>query len=175
VTISTSGLTADAGAVQVQFATKRGTNDVHWQVFDQFRNDALNANSWSNSVRGLPKSIIRQNEYGANVGGPLKKGKLFYFANYDQIIAPGTSPQTRSVLTPEAEQGVFRYSATDGSVRTVNLLDIARASGLPTAIDPFISASFAQINPSLSNGSLLPWGDGPCRGSPVSSRAGHFS
>src|ERR1051326_4673367 len=42
LTGSTSGLTADAGAegaVQVQFVTKRGTNDVHWQVFDQFRND----------------------------------------------------------------------------------------------------------------------------------------
>src|SRR4029077_20195474 len=119
------GLTADAGAegaVQVQFITKRGTNDVHWQGFDQFRNDALNSNSWFNSVRGLPKSKIHQNEYGANVGGPLKKGKLFYFANFEQIIAPGTSPQTRTVLTNEAQQGVLRYTATDGSTRTVNLL-----------------------------------------------------
>src|SRR3954464_12319839 len=85
VTVSTAGLTADAGAegaVQVQFVTKRGTNDLHWQVFDQFRNDALNANSWLNSVRGLPKPKVRQNEYGANVGGPIKHGQLFYFANF---------------------------------------------------------------------------------------------
>ncbi|HEX6465086.1 MAG TPA: carboxypeptidase-like regulatory domain-containing protein, partial [Vicinamibacterales bacterium] len=132
VTVQTAGLTADAGAegaVQVQFVTKRGTNDVHWQVFDQFRNDALNSNTWFNAVRGLPKPKLHQNEWGANVGGPLKKGKLFYFANFEQIIAPSTSPQQRTVLTPEAQQGVFRYTATDGSIRTVNLLDIARANG----------------------------------------------
>jgi hypothetical protein len=158
VTVSTAGLTADAGAegaVQVQFATKRGTNDVHWQVFDQFRNDALNANSWFNSVRGLPKPVIRQNEYGANVGGPLKKGKLFYFANFEQVIQPGTSTQTRTVLTPEAQEGVLRYTAVDGSIRTANLLDVARANGLPATIDPFIGGQFAQLNPTLTQGSLV--------------------
>ena len=157
VTVSTSGLTADAGAegaVQVQFVTKRGTNDLHWQVFDQFSNDALNANTWSNSVRGLPKPVLRQNEYGANVGGPLKRGKLFYFANFEQVVAPGTSTQNRTVLTQEAQQGVFRYTATDGSTRTVNLLDIARANSLPTAIDPFIASQFATMNPTLSQGNL---------------------
>jgi len=159
VTMSTSGLSADAGAegaVQVQFVTKRGSNDLHWQVFDQFRNDALNANSWFNSVRGLPKPVLRSNEYGANVGGPLKRGKLFYFANFEQVIAPGTSSQTRTVLTPEVQQGVFRYTATDGSVRTVNLLDIAHANGLPTAIDPFVASSFATMNPTLTQGTVLP-------------------
>src|SRR5262249_3141977 len=58
VTISTSGLSADAGAegaVQVQFVTKRGSNDMHWQVFDQFSHDALNAHSWLNSRRGPPQ------------------------------------------------------------------------------------------------------------------------
>src|SRR5437762_6179431 len=98
VTISTAGLTADAGAegaVQVQFVTKRGTNNVHWQVFDQLRNDKLNANSWLNSVRGLPKNTLHLNEYGANVGGAMVKGKLFYFANYEQIIQPSQSTQTR--------------------------------------------------------------------------------
>jgi len=157
VTISTSGLSADAGAegaVQVQFVTKRGSNDMHWQVFDQFSNDALNANSWLNSVRGLPKPVLRRNEYGANVGGPLKKGKLFYFANFEQIVAPGTSTQTRNVLTPEAQQGIFRYAATDGSTRAVNLLDIARANNLPTAIDPFIAGQFATMNPTLSQGTV---------------------
>src|SRR5438093_4363816 len=71
VTVSTAGLTADAGAegaVQVLFVTRRGTNDLHWQIFDQLRNDALNANSWLNNARGLPKNRLRLNEYGANIG-----------------------------------------------------------------------------------------------------------
>jgi hypothetical protein len=150
-------LTADAGAegaVQVQFVTKRGTNDVHWQVFDQLRHDALNSNTWLNSVRGLPKNKLRLNEWGGNVGGPLVRGKLFYFVNFEQPIQPSEVTFTRTVLTSEAQQGLFRYSATDGSTRTVNFLDIARANGFPSAIDPFIASQFATINRSLSGGTL---------------------
>jgi hypothetical protein len=157
VTTSTSGLTADAGAegaVQVQFVTRRGTNQVHWEAFDQFRNDALNANSWLNSVRGLPKNRLRLNEYGANIGGPIIKGKLFYFVNFEQPIQPSQATFTRNILTPEAQQGVFRFTATDGSVRTANLLDIARANGFPGAVDPFMTAQFATINGTLSQGTL---------------------
>ena len=157
VTVSTSGLTADAGAegaVQVQFVTKRGTNTVHWQAFEQFRHDALNANTWLNSVRGLPKNKLRLNEWGGNVGGPLLKGKLFYFANFEQPIQPSETTFTRVILNADAQRGLFRYTATDGSVRAVNLLDIARANGFPSAIDPFINSQFATINKSVSGGSL---------------------
>jgi hypothetical protein len=157
VTISTSGLTADAGAegaVQVQFITKRGVNDVHWQLFDQLRHDALNSNTWLNSVRGLPKNKLRLNEWGGNVGGPLVRGKLFYFVNFEQPIQPSEATFTRTVLTPEAQQGIFRYSATDGSTRTVNLLDIARGGGFASAIDPFIASQFSTINRTLSSGTL---------------------
>jgi carboxypeptidase family protein len=157
VTVSTSGLTADAGAegaVQVQFVTKRGTNVLHWQAFEQFRHDALNSNSWLNSVRGLPKNKLRLNEWGGNVGGPLLKGKLFYFANFEQPIQPSEATFTRTVLTGEAQTGVFRYTATDGNVRTVNVLDIAQANGFPSAIDPFMASQFATINRTLSGGTL---------------------
>jgi hypothetical protein len=157
VTVSTSGLTADAGAegaVQVQFVTKRGTNAVHWQAFEQMRHDALNANSWLNSVRGLPKNKLRLNEWGGNVGGPLVRGKLFYFANFEQPIQPSEATFTRNLLTPEAQQGIFRYSATDGSTRTVNLLDIARANGQPSTVDPFMASQFSRINGTLSGGVL---------------------
>jgi hypothetical protein len=157
VTVSTSGLTADAGAegaVQVQFVTKRGTNTMHGQAFEQFRHDALNSNSWLNSVRGLPKNKLRLNEWGGNLGGALLKGRLFYFANFEQPIQPSEATFTRTVLTPEAQQGVFRYTATDGSVRTVNLLDIARANGFPSTVDPFVATQFTTINRSLSGGAL---------------------
>jgi hypothetical protein len=157
VTVSTSGLTADAGAegaVQVQFVTKRGTNDTHGQLFEQFRHDALNSNSWLNSVRGLPKNKLRLNEWGGNLGGALMKGRLFYFVNFEQPIQPSEATFTRTVLTTEAQQGTFRYTATDGSVRAVNLLDIARANGFPSAIDPFIASQFATISRSLSGGTL---------------------
>lgn len=159
VTVSTAGLTAEAGAqgaVQVQFVTRRGTNAYRGQLFDQIRHEALNANSTFNSARGLPKPRLRQHEFGGNIGGPILRNRLFFFANYEQIHQPGEATFTRTVLTPEAQQGVFRYVATDGSIRTANLLEIARANGFPAALDPYIASQLGIINGTLGGGDLRP-------------------
>ncbi|MGH9162778.1 MAG: carboxypeptidase regulatory-like domain-containing protein, partial [Vicinamibacteraceae bacterium] len=155
VTMSTAGLAADAGAqgaVQVQFVTKRGSNEFHGQIFDQVRHDALNANNRVDNARGIPKNQLRQHEFGANLGGPLIRNKLFFFANYEQVYQPGENTETRTVLTPEAQQGVFRYVAGGDAVRTANLLDIARANGFPAAVDPFVASQLAAINDTLGGG-----------------------
>ncbi len=112
VTVSTAGLTADAGAegaAQIQFVTRRGTNAWRGQVFEQLRNDILNANSVFNVARGIPKAKLRQNEFGGNLGGPIVRNKLFFFGNYEQIRQPNQDTRTATVLTAEAQQGVFRY------------------------------------------------------------------
>jgi hypothetical protein len=157
VTVSTAGLTAEAGAegaVSIQFSTKRGTNSFHGQVFDTIQSDKLNANTVVNAARGLAKPKLKQHEYGANIGGPIIKNKLFFFANYEQIYQPSETTISRNVLTPEAQSGVFRYTATDNSVRTVNLLDIARANSFPSGIDPFVSSQLQAANSSLGQGDV---------------------
>ena len=149
VTVSTSGLAAEAGAegaMQIQFVTKRGSNVLRGQVFDQMRSDKLNANSWVNVARGTPKPKLKQHEYGANVGGPIIKGRLFFFANFEQNYQPGENTQTRGVLTPEAQQGIFRYVTADGTERTANLLSIAAQNQFPSTIDPYIAQQL-QMTP----------------------------
>ena len=139
LTVSTAGLTSEAGAegaVQVQFATKRGSNTFRGQFFDTYQSEKLNAQGAVNKSRGIPKTKLRQHEYGGNVGGPIIQNKLFFFANYEQQYSPSENTQDRTVLTPEAQQGIYRYTATDNSVRTINLLDLARSNGLPGTIDP---------------------------------------
>ena len=157
VTVSTAGLTADAGAegaVQIQFVTKRGTNAFRGQVFDQIQSDKLNAQGVVNKSRAIPKTKLRQHEWGANYGGPILRNKLFFFGNYEQIYAPSETTPSRNVLKAEAQQGVFRYSAADNSERTVNLLDIARANGLPSSIDPFVATQFQAVNSALGQGNV---------------------
>jgi hypothetical protein len=157
VTVATAGLSAEAGAegaIQVQFSTKRGTNAFRGQVFDTIQHEALNAQGVVNKTRGLPKTKLRQHEYGANIGGPILRNRLFFFANYEQIYSPSETTPERTVLTSEAQQGIFRYTATDNSVRTVNVLDIARANGLPSTIDPFIAQQFQTINGALGQGDI---------------------
>jgi len=159
VTVSTGGLTADAGAegaVQVQFTTKRGSNSFRGQVFDTIIHEGLNANSALNNARGIPKAKLRQHEYGFNLGGPIIRNKLFFFGNFEQIYAPGERTLNRNVLTPEAQQGIFRYVATDNTVRTVNLLDIARANGFQNTIDPFIAEQLRTVNDAQGRGTVTP-------------------
>ena len=159
VTVSTAGLTADAGAegaVQVQFVTRRGTNNFHGSVFDQYSSDKLNANGFVNRALGRPKTKLRRHEWGANYGGPIVHGKLFFFANYEQIYQPSETTIDRNVLTAEAQQGVFRYTALDNSIQTVNLLAIAQQNGLPSAIDPYVARQIQAMNDALALGTVTP-------------------
>ena len=157
VTVSTAGLTADAGAegaAQIQFVTRRGTNRFRGQLFEQLRNDILNANSVFNVARNIPKSKLRLNEFGGNLGGPIVRNKLFFFGNYEQILQPSQDTRTATLLTAEAQQGVFRYLGTDNVQRAANLLDIARAAGYPGTIDPLIAQQLALVNSTLGGGSV---------------------
>ena len=77
-----------AGGV-VNAVTKSGTNQFHGTGFYLIRDDSLNAaNPFSASTLvplGLPgKPKDRRQQFGASVGGPIKKDKLFYFVNYEQ-------------------------------------------------------------------------------------------
>jgi hypothetical protein len=71
----------NAGAV-VDVVTRSGSNDFHGSVFEFFRNDALNANSFFRNRAGQPKGLLRQNQFGFTIGGPIKKDKLHFFGSY---------------------------------------------------------------------------------------------
>jgi hypothetical protein len=66
----------------VSVITKSGTNQYHGSVFEFIRNDQLNANQWSNNFQGIPRPLLRWNEFGAAAGGRIIKDKLFFFADY---------------------------------------------------------------------------------------------
>ncbi|MGD0669346.1 MAG: carboxypeptidase regulatory-like domain-containing protein [Bryobacteraceae bacterium] len=59
-----------------------GTNRFHGVAFEYLRNNFFNANEWSNNFNGLPTPKQRWNEFGATLGGPIKKNKLFFFTDY---------------------------------------------------------------------------------------------
>jgi hypothetical protein len=71
----------DAGA-NVNVVTKAGSNQFHGSVFEFFRNEALNANNWFLNRNGVPRQLLRQNQYGMTFGGPIVKSKLLFFTSY---------------------------------------------------------------------------------------------
>ena len=80
---------ADAGygrnpGASVNVITKSGTNELHGDAFEFFRNSAMNANSFINNTLGEPKGLLNSNQFGATLGGPIKKNKLFFFTSYQE-------------------------------------------------------------------------------------------
>jgi len=91
-----------AGGV-INAITKSGTNDLHGTAFYFGRNSALDARNYFDQQ--IPP--FRRHQFGSSAGGPLKKNKLFYFANYEglrQFLSQSFSNQT---LSPNARNGIL--------------------------------------------------------------------
>jgi len=99
----------------VSATIKSGTNSFHGDVWDYLRNDALNANSWSNNFNTtdgvwdpLAKAKLRWNMFGGTLGGPIIKNKLFFFVDYQgQRYDIPASPSAFTVFTANERQGDF--------------------------------------------------------------------
>jgi hypothetical protein len=95
----------------VNATIKSGTNQYHGDVWEFFRNDVLNANSWGNEVVSpvLPKAKLRWNMFGGTFGGPIIKNRLFFFADFqDQRLDFPSSAGFDSVFTAaERNNGDF--------------------------------------------------------------------
>ena len=87
---------------------KSGTNQYHGDVFEFLRNDVLDANVWQNNFNDAPRGKLRWNEFGATLGGPIKKDKLFFFVDYQgQRFDTPTSIGATSLLTAQERAGNF--------------------------------------------------------------------
>ena len=101
----------------VNATIKSGTNSYHGDVWEFFRNDILNANSWSNNLQYpvLPKQKIRWNMYGGTVGGPIVKNRLFFFADYQaQRFDIPSSAGANTMFTTAERGGNFGAICTGG-------------------------------------------------------------
>ncbi len=72
-----------AGGAVTNVVTKSGTNDFHGSAFEYLRDRYMNANTWINNSRGIPRQPYHINQFGGTVGGPVVKNKDFFFFNYD--------------------------------------------------------------------------------------------
>ncbi len=68
---------------QVNVITKSGSNDVHGSAFEYLRNDRFDAPNYFDTAAHLPKSPLKQNQYGGSIGGPLARDRAFFFGTYE--------------------------------------------------------------------------------------------
>jgi len=143
---------------------KSGTNAFHGDVYEYLRNSDLNANSWSNNANGIARPGLQYNDFGATLGGPIIKNKLFFFADFEG--SRFNQPSSIHLLStiPAAELGgdfsalcaqnvpngstaafnnggmcVFTSGPNTGAVNTAGQLYDPNSSANPATRTPFLN------------------------------------
>jgi hypothetical protein len=139
---------------QIELITRSGTNDWHGGVFDYLRNTVLNANNFFNnaSIPSVARPIFIQNIFGGLVGGPIRRDKTFIFGNYQGRRTTQTTVRNRTVLTPEAKRGLFRWKAPAAG-SPIQTFDILANDPRKLGIDPKV-ADVLKLLPDPNNTDL---------------------
>jgi outer membrane receptor protein involved in Fe transport len=127
----------NSGSV-VNVVTKSGTNNVHGDVYEFFRNKVLNSKQFS--FVPSPKPDYKQNQFGATLGGPIKKDKTFIFGSYEgNRLAQGIS--SGSVFLPTSAQAAGDFSAESTFAGTLTDPAFASVLNSPTGPRPGCAAA----------------------------------
>ena len=126
--VTTTNYGADQGqgsGAQVALVTKSGTNTLHGTLYEYLRNTITSANDYlvkqSQLNIGLPNKPLQlnRNVFGVSVGGPLRKDRMFFFANYEGARKREEQRAERVIPTPSLCQGIFQYVNAGGGGTTV--------------------------------------------------------
>ena len=93
-----------AGGVVIM-TTKQGSNNWHGTAYEYLRNNVLNANDFFNNRTDQPRPEWTQNQFGAALGGPIKKDKAFFFASYEGFRLRLGDPNPNIEIPTSAEMG----------------------------------------------------------------------
>src|SRR5579863_8033714 len=168
------------GSGIVSVVTKSGTNEYHGVLFEYIRNNDFNANSFFNNQQDIPKNILKRNQFGAEVGGPVwipkvfnGRNRLFFMTSWQSQRLTGllTAGQV-TVFTPAELNGDFSHSGPNGGPdpKVVKYLEAfpyfqpnptLAAEGIidPTKINPVAQNIIkANLLPSTASGSLFQQG-----------------
>ena len=143
-----AGLTPDIGTGsggQFQLVTKSGTNRFHGNINEYHRDRATEANSYFNNLNNIPNPNYIQNQFGGNIGGPIKKDKLFFFFNFADS----------RIIFSTTEEPIVPLANLHGPNPTLNYInnnpgcgDASRINTSPTCISSLSAAQVAALDPS---------------------------
>jgi hypothetical protein len=156
VTGAVPGSGAGAGSVQIQMTTRSGSNRFDGSLYHYWRDPKFNTNYYFNKINDLEKNQAISHQYGFRQGGPIVipglfdgRGKAFFFFNFEHLYQPSSATRTRTLIRPEAQQGIFGYVTTVAGQQVRNQIDIlalAQANGQIATKDPLVQKLLNEIN-----------------------------
>lgn len=119
-----------SGGGQIRMVTKSGTNELHGNLYEYFRNDRLDANTWSRNRAGQDREKLRYNQFGYNASGPVfipkfydGRNKFFWLWSQEWVVYRKESTSITTVPTEAFRQGDFSQLLDPSNpfyTRTVN-------------------------------------------------------
>ena len=137
---------------QVNVVTKSGSNQYHGTVFDFLRNTDLDARNYYSPTRG----VFIQNQFGGTAGGPIRKNKMFWFADYQgtrqilgqtqNYVVPSSADQTGNLID---QIGTINQPGFSGAVTGVGWANqLSQTLGYPvTQGEPYYSFGCTPSSP----------------------------
>jgi hypothetical protein len=149
-----------AGGVIIQAATKSGTNQIHGSAFAFYRDSALGGASEQYFTPDVPAAHYHRNQFGATIGGPIIKNKLFLFFDYQGLRqnTPNGGATVNTVPTPSMRTGDFSELLGTGLTSVpYNGLGSFAPDGCATftTVHGYVVSSTAQLNGTPDNGAIF--------------------
>jgi hypothetical protein len=174
------------GGGNVNAILKSGSREFHGDVYEFFRNDALNANEFFHNAAGQPRPPVKQNLFGASAGGPVVKEQLgYFFVNYQgtrqrSALSPGTqinNPGLPVLPTTRDATSIADAFSTASAPLTASMIDpvvlklFQAKSGLFGDPNGYLIPSVPGATPNLDPNKTTPYVTAPY----VFSRAGKYT
>ncbi|MEO8657629.1 MAG: TonB-dependent receptor [Bryobacteraceae bacterium] len=151
--VETSSYSAEygrAGGAIINVSVKSGTNQFHGAAWEFLRNTELNATGFFKPLLNQKPTLI-QNQYGAAIGGPIRKDRAFFFADYEGFRRTESAVTFATIPTLNQRAGIM-----SGPIRNPLTGEVFGDGKIPAAqISPFAAAVFAELPapnlPGISN------------------------
>ena len=114
--VDTNANGADSGRATggvINMSSKTGTNRYHGSFYEYFRNADLNANTYAGNLNHQGRPQWNQNQYGLNIGMPIKKDKMFFFGSWEALKIGQSVLTNTNVPTADMQAGIFTRQITD--------------------------------------------------------------
>jgi hypothetical protein len=152
--IVTNNFAAEYGRASggiVNLTTKEGTNRFHGSGWEFNRLSAYTANTYENDVIGTPKGTYARNEFGFDVGGPIRKDKLFFFGSTEWTRVRSQASESGLIPTPQflayTAPNVQSYFQSFGSTPYSITNTLAQSDlGVTLPSVPASTPIFGQVN-----------------------------
>jgi len=152
--VETSNFSAEfgrSGAAVLNATIKSGTNEFHGSAWEFFRNDALDAADFFENANHIGRAELRQNQFGATLGGPIKKNKIFLFMDYQGLRRVQGTVETGTVPTLAERDSNYTDFADLITGQSGTVTDaLGRVFPLGTVFDPSTTRAITagQVDPS---------------------------